>query len=66
MVPPESHTPGRLIRAEQNVWDTFGEACGMAGKDRSAVTRDFWRWYARLPGAKLPRRPPAAHDPAHE
>ncbi|SFF11893.1 hypothetical protein SAMN05216251_108239 [Actinacidiphila alni] len=34
-------------------------AAARAGSDRSAITRALWAWYARLPGAELPERPPA-------
>lgn len=62
-MPPESHTPIRLIRADAELWQAFGSACDSVGKDRSSVTRDFWRWYARLPGGKRPVQPPRPQDP---
>ena len=56
----EGKTPHRHLRAEAPLWDGFGDATQRAGEpDRSTVLRDFMAWYQRLPGAKLPRRPPA-------
>jgi hypothetical protein len=42
------------VRMGHDLWERFGEA---AEPDRSAVLRDFVRWYVREPGAKMPRRP---------
>jgi hypothetical protein len=38
---------------------TFDATTHVAGSNRSAITRQFWEWYVRLPGAKLPERPAA-------
>jgi hypothetical protein len=57
----EGKTPHRTIRAEDDVWDAFGDAVARQGEpDRSTVLRAFMTWYVRLPGAKMPQRPPAA------
>jgi len=50
-------TARQTIRADPELWERFGAACEAAGMDRSAVLRDFMRWYAREPEAKLPKRP---------
>lgn len=56
-----AHTsPVICVAADDHLWHAFGAACDAAGRDRSEMTRQFWRWYARLPGARLPKRPPAA------
>lgn len=55
-------TPTRPIRVPLDLWARFGEAATRAGTDRSAVLRDFMRWYAREPGAKLPKRPAVPDD----
>lgn len=53
-------TPHRQVRADDALWDAFGDAVERSGAaDRSAVLREFMRWYVREPGAKMPRRPPA-------
>ncbi|WP_204016020.1 hypothetical protein [Sphaerimonospora thailandensis] len=53
----DNHTPLRPIRVETELWEAFGELVGK--RNRSAVIRDFIRWYVRERGAKLPERPPA-------
>lgn len=50
-------TPTRPIRIDLELWDRFGEAVAQQEADRSAVLRDFMRWYVREEGAKMPRRP---------
>jgi hypothetical protein len=56
-------TPTRPIRVDPDLWNRFGTATTTAGTDRSAVLRDFMAWYARDPGAKLPRRPDQTTPP---
>ncbi|WP_154697021.1 hypothetical protein [Lentzea guizhouensis] len=53
----EGKTPIKNIRVETDEWDAFGAACKLAGADRSAVIRDFARWYTRQPGSTMPKRP---------
>ncbi len=36
-------------------WEAFGKLTD----NRAAVLRDFIDWYLRIPGAKMPKRPPA-------
>jgi hypothetical protein len=50
----EAHTPRHAIRVDDDLWDRFGVA---AGRDRSAVLREFMRWYLRESKARLPKRP---------
>lgn len=35
----------------------FDATSKQAGSDRSTVTRLFWEWYVRRPGAALPEQP---------
>ncbi len=51
----ETHTKHRPIRVEDELWAAFGRLVGV--RNRTAVIRDFIRWYVRERGAKLPRRP---------
>jgi hypothetical protein len=53
-VPNQPKTPLRRLRVDDDLWEEFGAA---AEPDRSAVIRDFMRWFIREPGAKLPARP---------
>lgn len=53
----ENHTPMRPVRIDDGLWKAFGEAVGE--RNRSRVLREFIAWYCRVPGAKLPQRPPA-------
>jgi metal-responsive CopG/Arc/MetJ family transcriptional regulator len=41
----------------EELWIKFGEATGQVGTDRSAVLRDFIRWYVRERDGKPPARP---------
>lgn len=52
-------TPMRKVRVDDPLWEDFGGACRAAGRgvDRSKVIRELIAWYARQPGAKLPKRP---------
>ena len=60
MVPNQPKTPLKRLRCDDALWDRFGE---LAEPDRSAVLRQFMRWYVREPGVTQPKRPPAApHD----
>ncbi|MFF3665392.1 hypothetical protein [Microtetraspora malaysiensis] len=51
----DTHTPHRPIRVEADLWEEFGRLVGP--RNRSAIIRDFIRWYIRERGAKLPERP---------
>jgi len=53
----EGKTPIRSIRAEDDLWKAFSDACEVAEADRSSVIREFLGWYAGLPGSRMPRRP---------
>lgn len=53
MTPPPG-TKLQNFRVEPDLWARFGET---ADPDRSALLREFIRWYIREPGAKMPRRP---------
>lgn len=50
-------TARQTIRVDEDTWEKFGTRAQAAGADRSAVLRDFIRWYNREPGARIPRRP---------
>lgn len=51
----DTHTRHRPIRVDQELWDAFGALVG--DRNRSAVIRDFLRWYIGEPGAEMPARP---------
>jgi uncharacterized membrane protein YcfT len=42
------------LRADTAVWEDFTTA---TNGQHAEITRQFWAWYVRRPGAKLPRRP---------
>lgn len=52
-MPDQPKTKHRTIRIDDTLWDAYGELVD----DRTAVIRDFLRWYVREPGVKLPKRP---------
>jgi hypothetical protein len=45
------------VRMGGDLWKRFGE---VAEPDRSAILREFVRWFVRETGAKMPRRPGGA------
>ncbi len=53
-----------LRQIDDDIWDDLGTATKSAGTDRSAVSRQFYEWYLRRPGAKLPARPEPGADTA--
>ncbi|WBC13429.1 hypothetical protein O7600_20075 [Micromonospora sp. WMMA1998] len=57
---PTRGTPTRPVRVDLGEWERFGVAAKSQGADRSSLIREFMRWYLRLPGAKLPKRPDVA------
>lgn len=57
---PTRGTPTRPIRIDPTLWERFGVSAGAVGLDRSAVLREFIRWYVREPGVRMPKRPEAA------
>lgn len=52
-MPNQPKTPMHTIRIDEELWRRFGEEAG----DRTAVIREFIRWYVREPSARMPRRP---------
>ena len=55
-------TPLRRVRVDDPLWDAFGDAVQLADADRSKIIRELMAWYARTPGARLPKRPGAAPE----
>jgi hypothetical protein len=55
-------TARQTIRVDEESWEEFGAASESVGTDRSALIRDFMRWFVRKPGAKLPKRPAAPSE----
>lgn len=51
---------GVNLRADPSVWEDFIAA---TDGQQAEVTRQFWAWYVRRPGAKLPQRPPRTETP---
>lgn len=51
----DNFTPLRPVRVEDDLWREFGQLVGE--RRRSAVIRDFIRWYVGEKGARLPARP---------
>lgn len=59
-VPNAPKTPSRPVRLDEEDWEALGEAALAQGANRSAVIREFVRWYLGRPGAELPERPAAS------
>lgn len=60
----DTHTPHRPIRVEDELWEAFGRLVGP--RNRSAILREFIRWYVGARGAKLPRPPKTPPAPSSE
>lgn len=60
MPEPDSYTKHRPIRIEDSLWDALGAVVG--SRKRGALVRDLVRWWLRVPGAKMPARPPSRRD----
>lgn len=54
----DGYAPIRAVRIDDELWESLGALEGR--RRRSALIREFIRWYLRMPGGKLPRRPSAA------
>jgi hypothetical protein len=52
-------TPKRGIRIADDLWAQVTEAAKAEGTDATALTRDFYAWWVRRPGARMPKRPPS-------
>jgi hypothetical protein len=58
----DTHTRHRPIRVDDELWAAFGALVG--DRNRSAVIREFLRWYVGERGAKLPRPPKNTPEPS--
>jgi hypothetical protein len=56
--PATGKTPVRNLRVVNEVWQPALEAAREQGGTLTDVITEFLRWYLRIPGAKLPERPP--------
>jgi hypothetical protein len=56
-------TARQTIRVDEALWDRFAEVATLDETDRSAVLREFIRWYIGEPGADMPQRPAAGESP---
>ena len=76
-MPNVPKTKARPIRIPLGLWNAAGNAAAASDDDtdRSALIRDFFTWYTRRPGGRLPKRPeagdwsvpkPGEDDPAPE
>ena len=59
-VPNSPKTPTRPVRLDDEDWEGLGEVAAAKGTNRSALIRDFVRWFLGRPGAELPERPAAS------
>lgn len=57
-------TPIKPVRIADELWDAAGRAAARSEPpaDRSTLIRDFFAWYTRAPGSKMPKRPPAVDE----
>lgn len=52
-------TPKRSLRIPDDLWDELTAQAKAEGADVATLTRDFYAYWLRRPGAKLPKRPEA-------
>jgi hypothetical protein len=57
--PATGTDPTHGVRIPDRRWDAVDAAAKAAGVTRTAVVNALLAWYAREPGAKLPKRPDA-------
>jgi hypothetical protein len=57
----DTHTRAVPLRIPPDDWKDFEQTAGK--RNRTAVVLAFIRWFNRVPGAKLPTRPPAPDRP---
>jgi hypothetical protein len=50
-------TPKRGIRVPDDEWTEITAKAKAQGADATSLTRAFYAWWLRKPGAKLPARP---------
>ena len=53
-------TPKRSLRMPDELWDDLVAKAEAEGVEIAGLTREFYAWWLRRPGAKLPRRPEAS------
>ena len=61
--PATGHGDVTSVRVPEIVKEAFDAAAGAVGSNRSAKTAELWAWFARVPGAKLPKRPEQPEAP---
>lgn len=52
-------TPKRGIRVPDDEWSEITAKAKTEGSDATSLTRAFYAWWLRVPGAALPKRPRA-------
>lgn len=52
-------TKPRPVRMTDELWKAGLDTADAAGENLPDAIREFVAWYARVPGARPPRRPPA-------
>ena len=57
MASQHAHKLRGIRGVDDRLWADVDTAAKLRGSDRSAVTRDLWRWYVGRPDAALPARP---------
>lgn len=56
--PATGKTPVRNLRVVDEVWKPALDRAQADGRTITEVITQFLRWWLRIPGAKLPERPP--------
>lgn len=56
--PAKAHDGPASVRPKSlGLTAAFDAAAAAAGSNRSQITEELWAWFARVPGATLPKRP---------
>lgn len=50
-------SPKRSLRIADELWDAVVAQAVAEGVEVAGLTREFYAWWLRRPGAKLPKRP---------
>lgn len=56
-------TARQTIRIDEVLWERFGRSAAAVDSDRSAILRDFIRWFNHDPDAMIPARPAESPEP---
>jgi hypothetical protein len=61
--PTTGTTPKRSLRVADELWDAVVAQAAAEQVEVAGLTREFYAWWLRQPGAKMPKRPAVGSAP---